>query len=352
VVEASPGAVHVAWAAGDGVRYRRLVRSAGAWAFEPTRHTRLMGPGEDWGPSLAARTDDEIHLMTPSGRYGLSRDAGRTWASDPIPIPQGLHMKGPAMAVDPEGNAHFTFTGKVRSSQNWKYGQRNASYWQLRYVRRAAAGGWVDAQDMLAGYPEWRDAPGTPDDVLADFSDIFIDRDGHVHVAWHGSAVTRAYGYDETFYVRRQRTAPGTWGPWETPQSLSPHDAATADYFSYAPSLAFDGRSGTVLAVLFYDTVPNAGARFDAALRPLRDGRIAGPRVLLTRSARDPIGAGRPADAWSTWFPCPARQVYRDAEGRAWLDVVLTVVTSVDYKQPHHIVYLRREVTSVVAPRR
>ncbi len=31
---------------------------------------------------------------------------------------QGLHMKGPAMAVDPEGNANFTFTGKVRSSQN------------------------------------------------------------------------------------------------------------------------------------------------------------------------------------------------------------------------------------------
>jgi hypothetical protein len=74
--------------------------------------------------------------------------------------------------------------------------------------------------------------------------------------------------------------------------------------------------------------------------------------VLLTRSARDPIAAGRPADAWSAWFPCPARQVYRDAEGRAWLDVVLTVVTSVDYKHPHHIAYLRREVTSLVAPRR
>jgi ABC transporter substrate binding protein len=350
VIEASDNAIHIAWAGSATVQYRRLVRAGDAWVFEPIRDTRVPGPGEDWGPGLGARNDAEIHLLTPSGRYALSTDGGRTWTQDRVPVPRGLAMKGPALAVDAGGNGHVTFTGKVRSpAGGWRaYGEQHGAYWELRYVRRRAAGGWEDAQNVLAEYPEWRDR-GTREDVLVDFSDIAVDRNGNLHVGWHGSANTAAYSFDEAFYVRRTATGAGTWGRWGPIQTLHPLDPSRGEYFSYGPSLSVDDESDAVLAVLFFDTIPRAGLRLDSAARVVRDGRLEGPAILLTRSARDAVAAGRAREAWSTWFPCAAPRVYRGADRRAWLDVLQTVVTSPGQADAvHYVVYLRREVTAHV----
>ena len=350
VIEASENAIHIAWAGSATVQYRRLVRGGAAWVFEPIRDTRIPGPGEDWGPGLGTRGDAEIHLLTPSGHYALSKDGGRTWTGERMPVPRGLAMKGPALAVDAGGNGHVTFTGKVRSpAGGWKaYGEQHGAYWELRYVRRRAAGGWEDAQNVLAEYPEWRDR-GTREDVLVDFSDIAVDRNGNLHVGWHGSANTAAYSFDEAFYVRRAATGAGIWGRWGPIQALHSHDPSRGEYFSYGPSLSVDDESGAVLGVLFFDTVPRAGLRLDSAVRVLRDGRLEGPPIPLTRLARDAVAAGRAREAWSTWFPCAAPRVFRGAAGRAWLDVLQTVVTSPGQADAvHYIVYLRREVTALV----
>jgi hypothetical protein len=353
VIDASATVVHIAWAGPSTVHYRRVVRSGDSWTFEPIRDTRVPGPGEDWGPGLTARSDAEIHLLTPAGHYALSRDGGRTWNQDRVPIPRGVAMKGPALAVDARGNAHVTFTGLVRTPAGGftAYGKQHGGYWEVRYVRRRAGGGWEDAQNVLAGEPAWRDG-GAQADVLVDFIDVAVDRAGHIHVAWHGSANTRAYSYDETFYVRRRASGVDTWDAWGPVQALHPLDPASGDFFSFGPSLTVDDDSGIVLAVLFVDRVPGAGLRFDSTARVLRDGRLEGPAIPLTRTAREAVEAGRPREAWSTWFPCAAPRVFRDADGRAWLDVLQTVVTSPGVRgAAHYIVYQRREITSLVGAR-
>jgi hypothetical protein len=352
VIEASANAVHVAWAGPRTVRYRRLVRAGDTWAFEPIRDTRVPGPGEDWAPGLAARGDGEVHLLTPTGGYAVSADGGRTWTADRVPVPPGTALKGPALAVDPRGNSHVTFIGLVRSPAGGftSYGKQHGAYWTLRYVRRRAGGGWEDAQDALAGYPEWRD-PGTRDDLLVDFADVAVDGRGNIHLAWHGSANTRAYSYDEAFYMQRAPTGPDRWGPWTSIQPLHPLAPAQGDHFSFAPSLSVDEPSGAVLAALFVDTVPAVGKRFDAVARVLRDGRLDGPPIRLTRAARDAVGSGHPERAWSTWFPVAAPRVFRSADGRAWLDVLETVVTTPDAQAAHYVVYQRLDVTALLGQR-
>jgi hypothetical protein len=348
-IDVSPGAAHIAWAAGKTVRYRRLVRSGETWTLEPTRDTRAAGPGEDWGPGIRARGDDEIHILTPRGRYALSTDGGRTWKDEPVPKPGPLIMKAPGFAVDAAGSAHVTFTGKVRSApRGWTPGKQHGAYWEMRYVRRKAEGGWEDAQSILAAFPEWTDRGG-PDDVLSDFIDIAVDAGGHLHVAWHGSANTRSYGHDEAFYLRRAATGPGTWGPWGTPQALHPIDPAKNEFYSYAPSLSMDERSGVVLAAVFFNVGPKYGGPFDAAVRILRNGVLEGPVIPLTRTASDGAMTGQGRTAWSTWFTVTGPRVVHDGAGRAWLDSLQTVVT--DWQgTTHFVIYQRLDVTSWVRP--
>ncbi|HUK41632.1 MAG TPA: hypothetical protein VLX11_11320, partial [Candidatus Acidoferrales bacterium] len=166
-IEASENAIHFVWSTPESARYRRLLLSGAEWKFEPIRNTRAAGDWHDNGPDIAVRGDNEIHILTPTGNYAISKNAGLTWAVEKLPTPPGTRMKSPSLAVDAFGNAHFAFIGEVRNAQEWSYSKPNRGYWELRYIRREASGDWVDGQNALAAFPPWND-PKNDWDILSD----------------------------------------------------------------------------------------------------------------------------------------------------------------------------------------
>jgi hypothetical protein len=345
-MEASPNAVHFAWATQSTTRYLRVLQVGGGWRSEPIRDTRAAGIAYDNGSDLAVRGDDEIHVLTFDGQYAISTNGGSTWRVEQVPGPAG-ERKNPALAVDAMGNAHVVYTLKVRVPPERKAGQPNGSYWQLRYVRRQAQGGWVDAQDVLGAFPEWSDQ-GTSRDVLADWPDIAADRQGNLHVGFHGTANSGRYGQDEAFYVRRPAAGPGAWGVWERPVPLHPVNRATRQSHSFAPSLALDAESDTVVAVVFFDYQDQSREVFDSDALLLRNGRLIGAPIPLSRNAKTALDAKRPDDALATWFASAAPRLYRQADGRVWLDVLYTAQTPERHGSPHYVIYQRREVTDLL----
>jgi hypothetical protein len=143
-IEASDNAIHFVWSTAGTARYRRLIRSGTSWQFEPIRDTRASGSSLDNGPDIAVRGDLEIHILTPTGNYAVSKDGGLTWTQDKLPTPAGRRLKNPSMALDSLGNAHFSFIGQIRNAENWSESKPNRGYWELRYVRRetGAAPAW------------------------------------------------------------------------------------------------------------------------------------------------------------------------------------------------------------------
>src|SRR5262249_31889216 len=163
---------------------------------------------------------------------------------------------------------------------------------------------------------------------------------------WHGTVGTRMYGKDEAYYARRPATGPGAWGAWERPQALHPVDPARRESFSYAPSIVV-GEGGVVLVTVFFAPSGLPEEVFDADLAGLGAGRPTGQRVELVALARAARAAGRPADAVGTWFPSPAPRLYRDAQGRAWLDVLYTAVPPRSHLSPRYVVHRRQDVTEL-----
>lgn len=345
-MEVSPNAVHFVWATEGTTRYLRVRRVGNELRSDPVRDTRAVGMAYDNGSDLAVRGDDEIHVLTYAGQYALSTDGGATWKVEQVPRPAG-EMKNPALAVDAMGNAHVVFVLKVRIPAEWKSGQPNGAYWQLRYVRRQAQGGWVDAQDVLGAFPEWRDQ-GMNRDVLADWPDIAADAQGNIHAAFHGTANSGKYGQDEAFYVRRPATGPGAWSAWERPVPLHPVNRAARHSYSYAPSLALDPESDTVVAVVFFDYQDQNHEAFDSDALLLRGGKVVGAPIPLSRNAKAAIDAHRGDDATASWFATAAPRLYRPSGGRVWLDVLYTAQTPERHGSPHYVIYLRRELTDAL----
>ena len=346
-IEAGERAVHFAWFGGRTTQYRRLIQRARAWAFEPIRNTGAQGTAHDRGPDIAARGDDEIHVLTPAGQYAVSKNGGGSWAVEQVPPAPAGRLKNPALAVDRLGNAHVVFTAMVRNARSWSGSRPNAGHWELRYVRRQAGGGWVDAQHLLAAVPAWGD-PKNQWDVLADWPDIAVDRRDTIHVTWHGTANTHIFGNDEAFYARRAATGTGAWGPWDAPQPLHPVNRERRESFSYAPSLAVNADGDLALAVLFFQVTDAPPEVFDSAARLVRRGVVEGPPIPLSRAARRAIDAGRPQDALSTWFPSAAPRLFRHPNGRAWLDVLHTGETPKAHNSPHYVIYQRHDVTDAL----
>jgi len=345
-MEASPNALHFAWSTQGSTRYLRVLRVGGEWRSDPPRDTRAVGVAYDNGSDLAVRGDDEIHVLTVDGQYAISTNGGSSWRVEQVPWPAG-EKKNPALAVDAMGNAHVVYTLKVREPKERKSGQPHGAYWQLRYVRRQAQGGWVDAQDVLAAFAEWGDQ-GTSRDALADWPDIAADRQGNLHVGFHGTANSGRYGQDEAFYVRRPAAGPGAWGVWERPIPLHPVNRATRQSHSFAPSLTLDAESDTVVAVVFFDHQDQNREVFDSDALILRNGRLIGGPIPLSRNAKTALDAKRPDDALATWFASAAPRLYRQADGRVWLDVLYTAQTPERHGSPHYVIYQRREVTDLL----
>ena len=340
-VAVSDGYVHFLWYGGDNFSYYRRLRLSDL-TFEPIRNTGASGWLSDNGPDLFARSDDEIHVVTPSnngagGQYAVTFNGGISWTVESIPRPaSGIRMKATAVTVDSQGNAHIVFPWQVR----WP----DQGFWELRYIRRTPAGVWQGAQYVLAQFPEWGDVLLDADpsndawEILSDWVDIAVDADDNLHVAWHGSVNTHAYANDESFYMRRQATGPGSWSAaWDPYLSLWP----TSSGFSFAPSLSIDPVSGFVLPIVFYDTTTSYV--FDSFFKFMQNGTWDGrPATPLTTMAADGYGL-------SSWFPCAAPRLRVQPSGKIWVDAVATdwpAESSADMI----VVYQRREVTNLVLP--
>jgi hypothetical protein len=325
-VAVSDNYVHFAWYGGNNSSYYRRLRLSD-YSLGPVRNTTAAGSLSDCGPDLAVRGDDEVHVVTPAdgasgGQHALSTDGGLTWAVESIPRPQGgIGMKATSVAVDEHGNTHVVFPWMIRNSKfgSWSDTVPNRAFWQLRYVRRTAQGVWVDAQYVLAQFPEWGDPltdgnPANDDwDVLSDWVDIAVDRHDDIHVAWHGPLHTHIFANDEAFYIRRPATGPGTWpSAWDPYISLWPVTMG----FSYAPSICVDADSRVAMPVVFHDT--SNAYEFDSNFKLIRNGVWDGNQPLpLTTMAADGYGL-------SGWFPSAAPTLFTHPNGRVWLDVVAT----------------------------
>jgi hypothetical protein len=131
----------------------------------------------------------------------------------------------------------------------------------------------------------------------------------------------------------------------ETPVSLVPHSMAKSRPFSFVPSLALDGK--TAVAVAFYDVFKGSDfVGFDALARVIRGG-IADPEPIpITEFARKSIDQGKPEAGLSTRFAVASPQLYRDPQGRIWLDLLETLVPA--ETNPKLVVYQRVNLTSAI----
>ena len=330
--------VHVAWQAGGTVHYRRVARRSGGWQWGPERDLGAASRGRDVGPAIDA-IGSTIHIATPTGYYAKSTDGGDTWAVEPFPLPPDMTIKTQSIAADRSGNAHIAFSAIVG-----KVPPGAGGYWELRYVRRTADGLWVDAQNVLAGLPEWAAGPG---DHLADWARVLVDDDNNIHLTWHGTAISREYAHDQSYYSVRRATGPGSWDErWQPPVRLMPSDPADRIGFSYAPALAVDDE--VAVPVTFYDV---GGQGFDAAARIVRQGNVEGSPIRVADWMRMSIDTSNPQAALSARFPTAAPRLFHTPDGRIWLDILETLNPIHDDGAPKLIVYHPIDVTDAVQGR-
>src|SRR5262249_3097713 len=93
-IEASENAIHFVWSKPEAARYRRLLLTGTEWKFEAIRNTRAAGDWHDKGPDIAVRWDNEIHILTPTANYAVSKNWGLTCYEEKHPIPQGNQITG------------------------------------------------------------------------------------------------------------------------------------------------------------------------------------------------------------------------------------------------------------------
>jgi hypothetical protein len=337
--------VHIAWQGERTARHRRLSFENGAWRWGRPRDTTAASAGVDIGPAIAATTAGLVHVATPSGFDAVSRDNGETWKAEPIPLPPGRHSKTVSVALDRLGNAHFALSVPVRGPEAASQDKPSRGYWELRYIRRGTDGVWSALENALTGLPGWAESAGE-DDVLTDWVRILADDADNLHLTWHGSAETRIYGNDYAYYMRRPATGQGTWrASWETPFALVPHPPAKSRPFSFAPALALDGETAVVVA--FYDVFDgDRFVGFDALARLVRGGTADAKSIPIAEFSRRSIDEKEPGNALSTRFPAAAPQLWRDRQGRIWLDLLETLIPF--ETDPKLIVYQRVDLTSAI----
>ena len=328
--------VQLIWQGGGTARTRRLTSGPSGWTLGPIRDTGAISGGRDVGPAVAIDGSGGVHIVTPDGIYAWSRDRGQTWQTETIPLPAGQHIKTESIAADPSGAVHIAFSSVVMRPD--PPAGKLGGYWQLRTITRSANGTWVNPIDALAGVPGWSEPHGT-DDVLADWVRIAADRQGGLHLTWHGTVNSRKFSNDAAFYAYR-----GPGGSWQKPVQLIPQDAARGIKFSFAPSLALEG--GRALPLAFYDVYDGPNwTGFDSSLAVFRDGRLERALIPVTQFVRAAIEARRPETALSSRFPAAAPAIWHSPDGRLWLDVLEMLKTDFEPRGPNLIVYHRLDVT-------
>ncbi len=306
--------VHFAWQADGTARYRALTRTGDAWHWSDEADTKAASYGRDTGPSIAVDANG-IHILTPSGIYASSHDGGKTWASEPVPF--GTDVKTTSLALDSDGRPLVAASSIIDSPPNLSEDVGHGGYWTIRLMRRLAAGAWERIAGPVDGREEWARPSQPNQDVLCDWVRVLEDRKGGIHIAWHGTAVSRIYGNDRAYYAWRSPD-----GVWSTPVALREPDRSRGIGWSYAPSLALDGDNA--LTLFFYATyVGSQDHGFDSSLRLFRNGQSAAPPFPVTRFGEDSIVSGEREMGLSVWFPATAPALLHGADGTIRSDVLL-----------------------------
>ena len=324
--------IQMVWQGGGTARTRRLSLGPGGWVMGPIVDTRAKSDGRDVGDSIAFDGKGGLHIVTPSGIYAFSGDGGESWKTEPIPLPPNEKIKTQSVTADASGNAYIAFSAVVDRGD--RPGTKRGGYWQLRTIERSSDGNWIDPTDVLANAPAWKELQG-PEDMLADWSRIVADRNGGLHLTWHGTALSHVFAHDTGFYIWKK---PG--GPWSAPVTLMPPDPAHGIKFSFAPSLALDG--DRALALVFYDVYNGADQLgFDSSLATLRAGKMAAPLLPVTRFVQTAIASKHPETAMGARFPAAAPSPWRGPDGRVALDMLTLFQSPFEPQDASLVVYHR-----------
>jgi hypothetical protein len=329
--------VQLVWQGGSTARTRRVSLGPNGWVMGAISDTGAKSEGRDVGDAIAIDDKGGIHIATPSGVYSYSGDGGKSWKNEDIPIPPGESIKTQSLAVDPAGVVHIAFSAPV-AADNPASG--DGGYWQLRTIDRTPDGHWINPTDVLGNIPGWQEPKKGTGDVLADWPRIAADRQGGLHLTWHGTLYTRKYGNDSSFYAFKK-----TGGNWSVPVRLIPQTPGIG--FSYAPSLALDG--DRALALTFYENVAGPySSGFDTRLVQLRNGRIDAPSLPETQFVSAAIAVKHPEAAMWSRFPGIGPTPWRTADGRAGVDILELIQSPFQPDGPDLVVYRRLDLTAAL----
>jgi hypothetical protein len=330
--------VQLVWQGGGTSRTRRVSFGPNGWVMGPVIDTGAKSDGSDVGDAVAIDDKGGIHIATPSGVYGYSGDGGKSWKNEDIPIPAGERIKTQSLAIDPAGLVHIAFSAPV-AHDNPASGEAGG-YWQLRTIDRTPDGHWINAADVLGKFPGWQEPKTGTGDVLADWARIAADRQGGLHLAWHGTTYSRKYANDSSFYAFKK-----AGGDWSVPVRLVSEKPGIR--FSYAPSLALDG--DRALALTFYESVAGSDSPgFDSMLVPLRNGRVDGPSIPVTQFVSAAIAVKHPEFAMGSRFPGTGPAPWRTADGRAGVDILELIQSPFEPGGPSIVVYQRLDLTAAL----
>jgi hypothetical protein len=329
--------VQLVWQGGGTARTRRVSFVSNAWVMGPVIDTGAKSEGRDVGASVAIDDKGGIHIATPSGVYSYSSDEGKSWKNENFPVPDGESIKTQSITVDPAGMVHIAFSAPVAKDAP---ASGAGGYWQLRVIDRTPDGHWVNPTDVLANAPGWQELPKGSGDILADWARIAADRQGGLHVTWHGTTYTHKFANDSSFYAFKK-----AGGNWSTPVRLVPQ--ASAIRFSYAPSVALDG--DRALALTFFDVMAGSDSPgFDSRVVPLRNGSVAGPAIPSTQFVSAAIAAKHPETAMGSRFPSIGPTPWRTADGRTGVDILELMQSPFEPGGPSIVIYQRLDLTAAL----
>jgi hypothetical protein len=177
--------IHFAWQADGTIWYRSLTRDGSSWIWSDEIDTKVPGPGRDTGPAIVADAHT-VHILSPAGIYARSSDGGRSWRAEPVPFGTDQHVKTVSLALDSEDFPLAAASSVVLSPPLMSEDQGHGGYWTIRLMRLVGPGKWEVVPGPVDGRSEWAAPLGPTEDVLCDWVRVLEDRQGGIHLTWHG----------------------------------------------------------------------------------------------------------------------------------------------------------------------